>query len=351
MKKSLLTFSLFAVSGLFAQNCSDLFISEYVEGWSNNKALEIYNPTASPISLGGYFVARYSNGSTTATGANAIQLIGTIAPYDVYVAVLDKRDPAGTGQEAPIWDSLQARADGFYAPVYTTNNSFYWNGNDAVMLAKGTLSADPTADVTTATGFVIVDIFGKIGENPANASGVSSANDGAWSTTFPYSGGQGVLVTSDHSMIRKNTIQKGVKTPVSFFDPLLEWDTIPAVVVRLDPVTGDTVFGTSGSPILDGNWFSLGTHDCACAPAAVTSIKQAPELSVFPNPTTGLVYIKGASQVEEISVYNSLGQLVERISNNSKSVISMDLGPLKGLYILKMTEESGEQHTKRVIVK
>ncbi len=351
MKKTLLTISLFAVSGLFAQNCSDLFISEYVEGWSNNKALEIYNPTASPINLGGYFVARYSNGSTTAAGANAIQLIGTIAPYGVYVAVLDKRDPLGTGQEAPVWDSLQARADGFYAPVYTTNNSFYWNGNDAVMLAKGTLSSDPTALVTTATGFAIVDIFGRIGENPANASGVSSANDGAWSTTFPYSGGQGVLVTSDHSMIRKNNIQSGVKTQVSFFDPLSEWDTIPAVVVRFDPVTGDTVFGTSGSPILDGNWFSLGTHDCACAPAAVETIKQAPELSVFPNPTTGMVYIKGASQIEEISVYNSLGQLVERIANNSKSVISMDLGPLKGLYILKMTEENGEQHTKRVIVK
>ena len=160
MKKSLLTFSLFAMGGLFAQDCSDLFISEYVEGWSNNKALEIYNPTSSPINLSGYFVARYSNGSTTATGTNAIQLVGTIAPYDVYVAVLDKRDPAGTGQEAPIWDSLQARADGFYAPVYNTNNSFYWNGNDAVMLAKGTLSADATADVTTATGFAIVDIFG-----------------------------------------------------------------------------------------------------------------------------------------------------------------------------------------------
>ncbi len=27
-------------------NCSDLFISEYVEGWFNNKALELYNPTS-----------------------------------------------------------------------------------------------------------------------------------------------------------------------------------------------------------------------------------------------------------------------------------------------------------------
>jgi predicted extracellular nuclease len=50
-------------------NCTELFISEYVEGWSNNKALEIYNPTSQAINLSGYFVSRYSNGSTSATVA------------------------------------------------------------------------------------------------------------------------------------------------------------------------------------------------------------------------------------------------------------------------------------------
>ena len=346
MKKSLLFFTLFSGLSTFAQNCSDLFISEYVEGWSNNKALEIYNPTSSTINLSNYFVARYSNGSTTASGANAIQLNGTVAPYDVYVAVLDKRDPLGVDQEAPVWDSLQVRADGFYAPVYNTNNSFYWNGNDVVMLGKGTLSSDPTANVTTATGFAIVDIFGKIGENPGNGTDPLTG----WTCTFPYfQSGDGATV--DHSMIRKLTIQKGVKTQVSFFDPLLEWDTIPAVIVRLDPATGDTIFGSTGSPILDGNWNSLGIHSCECAPAAVQSIKQNAELSIFPNPTSGIVYLKGASMVEKVLVYNALGQLVESVNNNSKSVLSIDLGAMKGLYLLKITDASGEQITKRVIVK
>ena len=36
-------------SNLSQAQCTDLFFSEYVEGWSNNKALEIYNPTANPI--------------------------------------------------------------------------------------------------------------------------------------------------------------------------------------------------------------------------------------------------------------------------------------------------------------
>ena len=66
MKNSLLIgFSLLTLSS-FAQDCTKIFISEYVEGWSNNKALEIYNPTATAVNLSEYFVARYSNGSNTA---------------------------------------------------------------------------------------------------------------------------------------------------------------------------------------------------------------------------------------------------------------------------------------------
>ena len=34
--------------------CDELFISEYVEGSRNNKALEIYNPTGSTIDLSQY---------------------------------------------------------------------------------------------------------------------------------------------------------------------------------------------------------------------------------------------------------------------------------------------------------
>ncbi|MFM7301516.1 MAG: lamin tail domain-containing protein, partial [Crocinitomicaceae bacterium] len=59
MKKIL--FSVFSlIAGLsYSQDCAKIFISEYVEGWSNNKAIEIYNPTSSNINLGEYFVARY----------------------------------------------------------------------------------------------------------------------------------------------------------------------------------------------------------------------------------------------------------------------------------------------------
>ncbi|NBR13809.1 MAG: T9SS C-terminal target domain-containing protein [Flavobacteriales bacterium] len=354
MRKLLLSIGLLTSTLGFSQvtDCSQLFISEYVEGWGNNKAMEIYNPTSAPINLSGFFVARYSNGSTTATVANSVQLSGIVPAHGVFVAVLDKRDPNGVGQEAPIWDSLEVRGDGFFAPDYNVSSSFYWNGNDAIILAKGTLPTTATTliNATNVTGFQIVDVFGKIGENPANETGSASGNDGAWSTEFPYSSGLGVQTTSDHSMIRKATIKKGVTTNPSFFNPLLEYDTIPAVVVRLD-ANGDTLFGTSGNPILDGNWFSLGSHDCACNPASVDeNFENA--LSVFPNPSNGIVNIRNNGNLRTIQLVNSLGQIVNTVTNiANKQLITLDLNDLRGVYFLKITSQNGEQQLRKVILK
>ena len=300
----------------YAQDCSELFISEYVEGWSNNKALEIFNPTGSPIDLSDYIVVRYSNGSTSADATNSVQLSGTIGANDVFVAVLEKLDPNGTGQEAPIWDSLQSRADGFFSPDYNVSNAFYWNGNDAVVLAKGS--------ITNVGSAVIVDIFGKIGEDPGEG----------WSTTFPYTG-SGVVVSKDHSLIRKATVLSGETNPViSFFNPLDEYDSIPAVV----DIGGQ----------LYGNWFSLGEHDCNCEGASTNELASE-KIALYPNPTNGEFYVKGAHG--DVVVINALGQTVSTVKNNSKAILSFDLGTKRGVYFVKMTDALGNEVTKRVIVK
>jgi hypothetical protein len=351
MKKSLLAILTFASGFTFAQDCAKIFISEYVEGWSNNKALEIYNPTSAPIDLSQYFVARYSNGSTTATVANSVQLSGTIAPYDVHVAVLDKRDPNGTGQEAPIWDSLNVRGDGFYSPVYNTSSAFYWNGNDAVMLAKGLLPSNPALliNATNVSNFAIIDVFGKIGENPANETGSAAGNDGAWSTQFPYSTGLGVLVTKDHSLLRKSTIKKGVTTPVSFFDPLLEWDSIPAVTYLFNE-NGDTLLSGNGNPILFGNWFSLGEHDCACNPASVNEMEFT-NFSIFPNPADELISVKLDENIKSLTITNSLGQSIWNKVMLTKGLYTIELPKAAGVYFVHLISNTGSSATKKILVK
>lgn len=321
MKRNLLIVSSFLGSFAFSQDCSDLFISEYVEGWSNNKALEIYNPTASTIDLSQYIVIRYSNGSTSAGAEYAVQLSGSLAPYDVYVGVLDKQNPLGTGQEAPVWDSLAVRADGWYSPDYNTNKTWYWNGNDAVVLAKGSAS-NPSASI-------VVDIFGKIGENPGPDTG--------WSTGFPYNNETGEIVTQDHSMLRKSTVLAGQTNPtISFFNPLEEWDSIPPVV----DIAGQ----------LYGNWFTLGEHTCDCEGLNVEESDIVAPVSIFPNPTSGNFTIANVAQFEKVVIVNALGQTVETF-NNPVNILDISLKERKGVYFVHMSAADGSKLTRRVILK
>lgn len=354
MKKGLLLLASFAAFATYAQDCSRLFISEYVEGWGNNKALEIYNPTNQTVNLSEYFVQRYSNGSTVASPqgsaeAKTIQLSGTIAPYGTYVAVIDMRDPAGSGQTAPIWDSLEARADGFYCNDYNTNNVFFFNGNDAVLLAKGS-ATNPSSAST-----IVCDVFGKIGEDPEN----TTAGTNGWTSVSPYIGTAAAggnpndrVVTEDHSMIRKANILKGIWTPiVSSFNPLAEWDSIPAVVPQTDEF-GNIIYQNDGiTPRWWGNWFSLGWHVCDCDPSSGVETMSINDVALYPNPTNGVVYVKGAAGVAVIEVVNSLGQTVTTVENNANPVVKIDLGQKTGLYIVKLTDNKGNSSTKRLIVK
>lgn len=60
-----------------AADATDLMISGYVEGSSNNKAIEIYNPLTADVDLAGYTVEMYANGATTPT--QTLSLTGTLA--------------------------------------------------------------------------------------------------------------------------------------------------------------------------------------------------------------------------------------------------------------------------------
>ncbi|MCB0509487.1 MAG: lamin tail domain-containing protein, partial [Bacteroidetes bacterium] len=118
-----------------SSSCSELFFSEYIEGSSNNKALEIYNGTGVPVNLANYSIERYTNGSTTAS-LPILTLSGTLADGDVYV----------------IYNSLATNttllAQGDLATGYINHN-----GDDAYALVHNT---------------TIVDVFGNIGCDPGN---------------------------------------------------------------------------------------------------------------------------------------------------------------------------------------
>lgn len=218
MKKHLLTFFAILFSfGIYAQ--TDLIISEYVEGWSNNKAIEVFNPTNAPINLKNYRLTRYSNGAETPPAAASWFVVlpdVELKPFKSYVLVIDKRNPAGTGQEAPVWEQLAERADAFLCPDYETSKALYHNGDDALALEK----SDGT----------LVDLFARWGPpRPAEATMPGSTTKvRCWTNTAPYFTGVGIGITADHTLVRKPTVTNGIKSNPASFNPLAEWDSLSA---------------------------------------------------------------------------------------------------------------------------
>jgi predicted extracellular nuclease len=158
---------------------SELFISEYVEGTSNNKALEIYNGTSTAVNLtaGGYGLQFFFNGSTSA--GTTISLNGTIAAGDVFVV-------AHTLADAAILADFRSSAN-------------FYNGNDAVALVK----------VVPGVGLRPVDVIGQIGFDPGAMTGWGAGT----STT-----------TLNNTLRRKPTIEAGDTDGSDPFVPSVEWD-------------------------------------------------------------------------------------------------------------------------------
>ena len=132
MKKNLLLIAVILTANLNAQDCSDLFISEYVEGPSNNNAIEVYNPTSTAIDLSGYTINRYSNGGTT--NPEIWQLSGSISPHDVVVVGNGQVDSVwvNTYWSLPVDPAFFSVLDNHCNGDYDANSTFYFNGNDAM---------------------------------------------------------------------------------------------------------------------------------------------------------------------------------------------------------------------------
>ncbi|HTF06031.1 MAG TPA: lamin tail domain-containing protein, partial [Bacteroidia bacterium] len=158
MKKLLLLFSTcLAATGAYAQ-CSELFFSEYLEGTSNNKAIEIYNPTSATINLTNYTIYRYNNGSPSPSDSLFPQ--GTLAPGAVYVA----GNPSAIAAILAVSDTLHTIT--------------FFNGDDVMSIKNNT------------TG-LLVDIIGIIGVDPG--------------INWPV----GTGATSEFTLVRMVGIQQG----------------------------------------------------------------------------------------------------------------------------------------------
>lgn len=339
MKKILLSVSFIAAAlAGNTQNCSDLIISEYVEGTGNNKAIEVYNTSSSPISLANYRILRHDNGNTSFTpieGEMQLPTNITLAPYQAYVIALNLTDPSGTGQSAPIDPALQAAADTLLCPgcATGTGNSrvMCFNGDDALALQK-----------KSGSTWVDVDIFACRGEQPTNSSGTASPTAG-WTSLAPYASMPAGYTTAqygpyfmqywtqDKTMRRKASVKTGVSVNPAFntFNPSVQWDSL-----RVNTFTG------------------LGSHTCDCQVVGVKEINKAFAATVYPNPAKNMVTMQSVNAISRIDIYSVTGQLVKTVkTGNNLSGEPLSVADLnKGVYFITLSDDKNNQTIKKLII-
>jgi predicted extracellular nuclease len=151
----------------------NLYFSEYVEGTSNYKGLEIYNAGSNPTPLDQCQVLIYFNGNTTPL------TVLTLTAHSLLTDEVRVLCHMGLSSSASCDQS---------------DNSIAFNGNDAVELV---------------CGGVTQDVIGQIGFNPGSK----------W--------GSGSVTTLDHTLRRVCSVSFGDRIGGDVFDPVLEWEAFP----------------------------------------------------------------------------------------------------------------------------
>ena len=141
---------------------NDLFFSEYVEGSSNNKYLEIYNGTGNTVDLSTYKIELYGNGSDSATRSLDFSTLTNTTLINGQTLVV---------YSASANDYIKNQGN-------VASGVIYFNGDDAIALLKNN---------------VVIDVIGKIGEDPGTGWEVAGMSE----------------ATKNHTLIRKTSIIKG----------------------------------------------------------------------------------------------------------------------------------------------
>jgi predicted extracellular nuclease len=143
---------------------TDLFFSEYAEGSSSNKYVEIYNGTSADVDLSSYSVQGTNNGTAWGDGGDRdVTLSGTLISGDVFVLAADAADAI-----------ILAETD---LPL-AYESPMHHNGDDGIALLKNG---------------AIIDAIGVENNDPGSGWDVAGTTN----------------ATKDHTLVRKSTVTSG----------------------------------------------------------------------------------------------------------------------------------------------
>ncbi len=201
-----LLFSLALIPAQFSVSAatSELFISEYGEGSSYNKYIEIYNGTGTSVDLTDYEVWRVSNGGTWPEAT--IPLAGTL--HDGQVLIVHN---PGTST-SPVNPTIATAGD-----LQISSGTLSHNGDDAIGLVKnGSL----------------IDAVGTDGADPGSGWDVAGTTN----------------ATANHVLVRQSTV----------CSPTTDWDASRGT----NPTNSEWIV------LENEDWSNIGTHtaDCGAPP-------------------------------------------------------------------------------------
>lgn len=180
----------------------DLIISEYVEGSSNNKAIELYNGTGKSIDLSEYRIELYANGSEETK--NVQSLSGDLPHGETFIIYHDLSD-----------DMIKKKGD------LSASNVANFNGDDAIVLKKSD---------------TVIDSFGQVGKRTD------------WG--------------KDVTLVRKPHITVGDAIVDDVFDSTLEWEQYPKDTfthLGTHLMSGDTIEQPDPPTLEEGQIISIAT--------------------------------------------------------------------------------------------
>ena len=194
------------ISGLCFSQTSGLFFSEYAEGSSNNKYLEIYNGTGATVDLSLFSISSCSNGCNTFNEFDY--------PDNIQFA-------SGTMlADGSVYIIAHPSADSSILAVANQTFTYLSNGDDAFAL---------TLLGATASNYTIIDLIGDMQGDPGSGWDVAGIANG----------------TKDHTLIRKASVCQGNPVELGSFgtDSLnSEWVVMP-----------------------QNDWTDLGSHTASCS--------------------------------------------------------------------------------------
>ncbi|MGB0929221.1 MAG: lamin tail domain-containing protein [Chitinophagales bacterium] len=390
MKKLVLLTALMAVlifssPNAIAQPCSDLFFSEYVEGYGNNKALEIYNPTQNAIDLAEYSLVRFRNGATDAPATTNPKSVTQLPEYmlqpdETYVVVLDRTvvapETVYSSFDKPVWNGylfvdtvfnivtgepevdedgnvifdvvyddddefgftatfdydereyyeeydLQGKANVFLDPDYDLSRTMSFNGDDAMALIKGT-----EVDVIAYSN--LVDVIGVIGEDPSYVTAFGNVDD-CWVNENDY------CLTKDQTIIRTSDNLSGRNE-----------------LGEVGFVLGGTFTGQGWWSYRKNTFSFLGDHECECHPESLSAaaINLVP-IQVYPNPATDFVLVVAPKAIESVQIFNITGQqVVAKVLSSRFNEVQVNTNDLpEGLYTIHVNFEGGDLSVEKLMVK